>query len=157
MTLHSLDGLRILITGGTGSLGKVLVRRLLSAEAGRPTKVTVLSRGEAKQHSMRVTYLNREVTTDEVIYENFPRLLQFQIGDVRNYPDVAGAVRDADIVINAAAMKQVPTCEYFPDQAIMTNCLDAMNIVRAIAENDLPVNTVVGVSTRPASRSTSWA
>ena len=74
----------------------------------------VFSRDEAKQHDMRMAYLHRNVTTDEVIYRNFMNVLEFRIGDVRDYADVCSAVRDADIVVNAAALKQVPTCEYFP-------------------------------------------
>ena len=62
-----LTGKRILITGGTGSLGKVLVRRLLGGERGTPAKVIVLSRDEAKQHEMRLEYQNRRTGTDEVI------------------------------------------------------------------------------------------
>jgi len=60
------------------------------------------------------------------------------------------AMRDADIVVHAAALKQVPTCEYFPVQALMTNCIGAHNIVRAIEENNYPVNTVIGTSTDKA-------
>lgn len=140
----------ILVTGGTGSLGKVLVRRILSAEQGTPRKVIVLSRDEAKQHAMRLSYLHRSVTTDEVIYKNFMNILEFRIGDVRDYASVCSAVKDADIVINAAALKQVPTCEYFPEQALMTNCEGAYNITRAIRDNGYPVETVVGVSTDKA-------
>jgi FlaA1/EpsC-like NDP-sugar epimerase len=145
-----LDGKRILVTGGTGSLGQVLTRRILSGDHGAPRKVIVLSRDEAKQHEMRVSYLHQAATTDEVIYENFRRALEFRIGDVRSFADVSSAVRDADIVVNAAALKQVPTCEYFPDQALLTNCEGPTNIVRAIREQDLPVETVVGVSTDKA-------
>jgi UDP-glucose 4-epimerase len=145
-----LEGKRVLITGGTGSLGQVLVRRLLSGELGAPSKVVVMSRDEAKQHTMRLAYLDRSVTTDEVVYDNFARLLQFRIGDVRNYRDVCASVKDADIVINAAALKQVPTCEYFPDQAVQTNCGGAENIVAAIREHGYPVEAVVGVSTDKA-------
>ena len=145
-----LDGKTILVTGGTGSLGKVLVRRLLRNELGRPGKVIVLSRDEAKQHEMRLSYLNRRATTDEVIYENFQRLLQFRIGDVRDYRSVCQAVRDADVVVNAAALKQVPTCEYFPDQAVLTNCYGAINICQAIHENGYPVESVIAVSTDKA-------
>ncbi len=145
-----LEGKSILVTGGTGSLGKVLVRRILSGELGTPRKVIVLSRDEAKQHEMRVAYLHKTVTTDEVIYRNFQQVLEFRIGDVRDCHDVASALKDADIVINAAALKQVPTCEYFPDQAILTNCIGAMNIVRAIREQGYPVEVVLGVSTDKA-------
>ncbi|MFQ5345294.1 MAG: polysaccharide biosynthesis protein [Mariprofundus sp.] len=145
-----LEGKRILVTGGTGSMGKVLVRRLLSGELGTPEKVIVLSRDEAKQHEMRMAYMHRTVTTDEVIFHNFQQALEFRIGNVRHYGEVCSAVKDADIVVNAAALKQVPTCEYFPDQAVMTNCIGAMNIVNAIRENSYPVETVVGVSTDKA-------
>ncbi|MHB0957099.1 MAG: polysaccharide biosynthesis protein [Pirellulaceae bacterium] len=147
---HILAGKRILVTGGTGSMGKVLVRRILSGELGTPAKVIVLSRDEAKHHDMRLTYLQKRVTTDEVIYRNFLHALEFRLGDVRNYADVATTMRHADIVINAAALKQVPNCEYFPDQAILTNCMGPVNIVRAIREHDLPVETVVGISTDKA-------
>ena len=140
----------ILVTGGTGSMGKKLVHRLLTEELGIPKKVIVLSRDEAKQHDMRMSYLNRRVTTDEVIFNNFKNVLEFRIGDVRTYADVSSAVKDTDIVINAAALKQVPTCEYFPVQAVMTNCLGAYNIVRAIEEHKYPVETVVGISTDKA-------
>ena len=142
----------ILVTGGTGSLGKVLVRRLLSGEMGSPAKVIVLSRDEGKQHDMRMAYMHKRVTTDEVIFRNFQQALEFRIGDVRDFGDVCSAVKSADIVINAAALKQVPTCEYFPEQAVLTNCIGATNIVRAIRENGYKVDTVVGVSTDKAAK-----
>lgn len=140
----------ILVTGGTGSMGKKLVHRLLSGEMGTPKKVIVLSRDEAKQHEMRMSYLNRRVSTDEVIFNNFMNVLEFRIGDVRSYEDICSAVKHADVVINAAALKQVPTCEYFPVQAVLTNCLGASNIVRAIEEQGYSVETVVGISTDKA-------
>jgi len=144
------QGKTILVSGGTGSLGRTLVRRTLSGELGTPKKVIVFSRDEAKQHDMRMTYLHKLVATDEVIYRNFMNILEFRIGDVRNYPDVCSAAKEADIIINAAALKQVPTCEYFPTQAVLTNCTGASNIVRAIEENGFPVETVVAVSTDKA-------
>jgi len=140
----------VVITGGTGSLGKTVVHRLLKKELGCPKKIIVFSRDEAKQHNMRMAYMHKLVATDEVIYRNFMDKLEFRIGDVRRYPDVCSVVKDADIVINAAALKQVPTCEYFPEQALMTNCMGAVNIVRAIQENGYPVDTVVGISTDKA-------
>lgn len=145
-----LHGKRILVTGGTGSMGKVFVRRALSGELGVPSKVIVLSRDEAKQHAMRLQYLKRTASTDEVIYRNFANILEFRIGDVRNFADVCSAVRDADVVVNAAALKQVPICEYFPSQAVRTNCLGPENIVRAIHEHGFPVQAVVGISTDKA-------
>ena len=140
----------VLVTGGTGSMGKTLVHRVLSGELGTPKKVIVFSRDEAKQHEMRMSYLHRREATDEVIFRNFMNVLEFRIGDVRSYPEICAAVRDADIVVNAAALKQVPTCEYFPEQAILTNCIGAANIVRAIQENGYPVRTVIGISTDKA-------
>ena len=128
----------------------MLVRRLLGCEMGRPRKIIVFSRDEAKQHDMRVQYQHTPAATDEIIYSNFQRLLEFRIGDVRDFHSVAGAMRDVDIVVNAAAMKQVPTCEYFPYEAVRTNVEGAEHIVRAIQEHDLPVATVVGVSTDKA-------
>ena len=146
----TLDGKSVLVTGGTGSLGKILIRRLLSGELGTPSKVIVLSRDEAKQHEMRLSYMHQRVTTDEVIYRNFQQALEFRIGDVRDYHDVCSAIKSADVVINAAALKQVPTCEYFPEQAVLTNCVGAINIVRAIREHEIPVEMVIGVSTDKA-------
>lgn len=148
--MKSLDGKRVLVTGGTGSLGQTLVRRLLGGEMGTPEKITVFSRDEAKQHYMRLEYLHQEVATDEVIYKNSCALLNFRIGDVRDYAAVAEAIRAADVVFNAAALKQVPSCEYHPFEAIQTNVIGAQNIVRAIRENHLPVDTVVGISTDKA-------
>lgn len=148
--MKALEGKRILITGGTGSLGKVLVKRVLSGEMGQPAKVIIFSRDEAKQHFMRVEYEQRVSATDEIIYRNFQRLLEFWIGDVRDSQSVASALREADIVVNAAAMKQVPTCEYFPYEAVRTNVEGAENIVQAIQKHDLPVETVIGVSTDKA-------
>lgn len=145
-----LEGKRILVTGGTGSMGKTFVRRTLSGELGTPRKVIVLSRDEGKQHDMRMSYLHQAAATDEVIYRNFMNVLEFRIGDVRDYGDVCSAVGDADIVVNAAALKQVPTCEYFPTQAVLTNCIGAHNIVRAIEEHHFPVETVVSISTDKA-------
>jgi FlaA1/EpsC-like NDP-sugar epimerase len=140
----------IVVTGGTGSLGKVLVRRLLTGELGLPRKVTVFSRDEAKQHEMRLAYLNRRFATDETIYHNFEQLLQFRIGDVRDIHSVSTVLRDAQVVFNAAALKQVPSCEYFPFEAVQTNIVGAENIIRAIHEHHLAVETVVGVSTDKA-------
>jgi FlaA1/EpsC-like NDP-sugar epimerase len=140
----------ILITGGTGSLGKVLVRRLLTGEMGEPKKIVIFSRDETKQHAMRVDYQSLKSPTDEVIYNNFRQLLEFRIGDVRDFHSVNSVVRDADIIFNAAALKQVPSCEYFPFEAVQTNILGPENIIRAIREHNLKVDTVVGISTDKA-------
>jgi FlaA1/EpsC-like NDP-sugar epimerase len=145
-----LEGKTILVTGGTGSLGKVLTKRLLSGSAGLPKKIIIFSRDEAKQHFMRVEYQQKMKATDEVIYHNFERLLEFRIGDSRDYHSISSALRNVDIVVNAAALKQVPSCEYFPYEAVQTNVLGAENIVRAIREHGHKVETVVGVSTDKA-------
>jgi FlaA1/EpsC-like NDP-sugar epimerase len=146
-----LQDKRVLVTGGTGSMGKTFVRRVLSGELGTPRKLIVFSRDEGKQHDMRVDYLHkRKAATDDIEYRNFMNVLEFRIGDVRSYADLVNAMRDSDIVVNAAALKQVPTCEYFPGQAILTNCLGAMNIVQVIQEQRLPIETVIAISTDKA-------
>jgi len=148
--MKELEGKRILVTGGTGSLGQVLVGRILSGELGRPAQITVFSRDEAKQHYMRLDFMNRDAATDDVIYQNSQELLNFRIGDVRDYSALLSAMRETDIVFNAAALKQVPSCEYFPMEAVQTNINGAANIVRAVRENKLPVQKVIGISTDKA-------
>lgn len=145
-----LENKTIVITGGTGSLGRTVTHRILGGELGIPKKVIIFSRDEAKQHDMRMSYQHKLVATDEVIYKNFMNILEFRIGDIRNFADVCAAVKDADIVVNAAALKQVPVCEYFPYQAVLTNCSGVANIVRAIEENSYPVETVIAISTDKA-------
>jgi FlaA1/EpsC-like NDP-sugar epimerase len=145
-----LKGKRVLITGGTGSLGQAVVRRLLTGEMGKPASITVFSRDEAKQHDMRLSYMNRPQATDEIIYRNFQELLRFRIGDMRDYSSVLQAAREAEVVIHAAALKQVPTCEYFPFQAVQTNILGVQNLVLAIRDNSTPVEIVIGISTDKA-------
>jgi UDP-glucose 4-epimerase len=147
---RKLEGKRVLVTGGTGSLGQTLVSRLLTGEMGRPASITVFSRDEAKQHYMRLEFMNRTAATDDVIYLNSQELLRFRIGDVRDYPALLAALREADVVFHAAALKQVPSCEYFPFEAVQTNIHGAANVVRAIRENSLPVETVIGISTDKA-------
>jgi FlaA1/EpsC-like NDP-sugar epimerase len=144
------DGKRVVVTGGTGSLGKTLVKRILSGDFGLPEKLIVFSRDEAKQHYMRLDFMNIKVAADDVLFNNFKRLLEFRIGDVRNYTDVVNLVKGADIIVHAAAMKQVPACEYFPIQAVMTNCIGSQNIIDAINNSMNTVKTVVGISTDKA-------
>lgn len=153
MTLP-LEGKRILVTGGVGSLGKVLIKRLLGAEMGLPEKIVVFSRDEAKQHFMRSEYRNAAAATDEIIYRDSQHILEFRIGDIRDFHSVITTLRKIDVVINAAALKQVPTCEYTPFEAVRTNIEGPENIVRAIQEHQLPVETVVGISTDKACKPT---
>jgi UDP-glucose 4-epimerase len=117
---------------------------------GQPARITVFSRDEAKQHYMRLSYINRQAATDEIIYHNFQRLLSFRIGDIRDYTSVLDAVREADVIFHASALKQVPTCEYFPGQAVQTNILGAENLVRAVRSNHTSVESVIALSTDKA-------
>jgi UDP-glucose 4-epimerase len=142
---------RVIVTGGTGSLGQALARRLLEGEMGIPAEVVVFSRSEALQHTMRLSFQHRRVATDDIVYdEERHQRLHFRIGDIRDYPTVCDLLGGADVVFHAAAMKQVPTCEYHPLEAVRTNVLGAQNIVRAIRELRLPVETVIGISTDKA-------
>jgi UDP-glucose 4-epimerase len=145
----SLEGAHVVVTGGTGSLGHALARRLLGGEHGLPDRVTVLSRDEAKQGEMRRRFANRSAATDDELYHALGRL-RFRVGDVRDLATVAAALRGADVVVCAAALKQVPACEYAPLEAVRTNVLGVANVVRAIGEQGLGVRTVVGVSTDKA-------
>ncbi len=141
----------VVITGGTGSLGKIMLHRLLSRKFDFPKKIIIFSRDEAKQHQLKVEYQQKKKAQEYAyVYHNFERLTEFRIGDIRDYPSVASLLTDVDIVINTAALKQVPSCEYFPYEAVKTNILGAQNIVRAIQERGLKLETVVGVSTDKA-------
>jgi UDP-glucose 4-epimerase len=145
-----LEGKRILVIGGTGSLGRTLVSRLLKGELGRPAKIIILSRDEAKQYFMRLEYFQQLAPSQDNSFLDPQKLLTFRIGDVRDYASVLYHLRDVDVVFNAAAMKHVPICEYAPFEGVLTNIVGAHNIVRAIRENDLRVELVVGVSTDKA-------
>lgn len=145
-----LDGKRVLVTGGTGSLGGALVRRLLMGEMGSPAKVTIFSRDEAKQHEMRILWMHSDYATDEVAYRDYARTLEFKIGDVRDYAAVLSAVSQADVVFHAAALKQVPSCEYAPYEAVQTNVVGATNVVRAILSGSSTVSLAIAISTDKA-------
>jgi len=104
----------LLITGGTGSFGNATVERFLDNKIG---EIRIFSRDEKKQDDMRKLYNN-------------PRL-KFYIGDVRDYESVLAAMKSVDYVFHAAALKQVPTCEFFPMQAVRTNIIGAENVMNA--------------------------
>ncbi|MFC1900301.1 polysaccharide biosynthesis protein [Chloroflexota bacterium] len=139
----------VLITGGTGSLGKNLVRHIMEGKLGKPKKAIIFSRDEDKQFNMELEWRNLKAATDDVFYDT-DEILTFQIGDVRDYESVVRAVKQADIIIHAAALKQVPIGENFPYESVKTNILGIQNIIRAIIENDTHVDTVLVISTDKA-------
>jgi len=140
----------ILITGGTGSLGKELVRRIMTGKFGTPKKIIVFSRDEDKQYQMKLEWKNIKVATDDVFYHNYEEFLDFRIGDVRDFESITRSTKQSDIVIHTAALKQIPVCEYFPHESIKTNLLGIQNIIRAIIENETCVEKVIAISTDKA-------
>lgn len=147
---HTLEGANVVILGGTGSLGHRLTARILEGGQGTPASVTVFSRDEAKQHYMRLAFQNKTTATDDVIYADSKKRLHFVIGDVRNYADMKRSVDRADVIFHAAALKQVPTCEYFGGAAVDTNVYGAINLARAISEGASTEKVIVGISTDKA-------
>jgi UDP-glucose 4-epimerase len=121
----------ILVTGGTGSFGKTIVKYFLNYNL---KEVRIFSRDEKKQEDMRLS-LNEDK-------------LKFIIGDVRDYDSIYNATKNVDYIFHAAALKQVPTCEFYPMEAIKTNILGADNVIRAAIENK--VKKVVLLSTDKA-------
>jgi UDP-glucose 4-epimerase len=108
------EGSTLLITGGTGTFGHAVARRMLHDDV---SEIRIFSRDEKKQHDMRIEY-------------NEPRL-KFYIGDVRDGDSLRDALEGVDYVFHAAALKQIPSCEFYPLQALMTNCLGAENVMNA--------------------------
>lgn len=108
------NGKTLLITGGTGSFGNAVLKRFLKTEIA---EIRVLSRDEKKQEDMRLAYHDPK--------------LKFYIGDVRDYDSVVPALDGADYVFHAAALKQVPSCEFYPLEALRTNALGAENVMNA--------------------------
>lgn len=143
------EGKHVLVTGGTGSLGSCMVRRLLAGTDGRPDRVTVFSRDEAKQHDLRLALRHGGRSTDDVIYGDAEQVVRFRVGDIRDHRSVRRALAGVDLVVHAAAMKQVPTCEYAPWEAVRTNVEGAAVLVEEVREAG-SVEAVVGVSTDKA-------
>jgi UDP-glucose 4-epimerase len=127
-----------------------MLRRLMGGGLGQPARVVVLSRDETKQHALRLRYMRQASATDEVIYRETARRLEFRIGDVRDLRNLSAAVNGMDVVVHAAAMKQVPTCEYFPEEAVRTNVLGAVNLVEAVRQARRRPEAVIGISTDKA-------
>ncbi len=125
------SGKTLLLTGGTGSFGNAVLRRFLNTEI---SEIRIFSRDEKKQDDMRKRYNNAK--------------LKFYIGDVRDQHSVAQAMRGVDYVFHAAALKQVPSCEFHPMQAVRTNVLGTENVLTAAV--DAGVKRVVCLSTDKA-------
>ena len=121
----------LLITGGTGSFGNAVLDRFLDSEI---KEIRIFSRDEKKQHDMRVVYNNPKI--------------KFYIGDVRDYGGIDQAMFNVDYVFHAAALKQVPSCEFYPIEAVKTNVLGTENVLNAAISND--VKKVVCLSTDKA-------
>lgn len=121
----------LMITGGTGSFGNAVLRRFLHTEIG---EVRIFSRDEKKQEDMRTELKNKKV--------------RFFLGDVRDYGNVRDAMKGVDYVFHAAALKQVPSCEFYPVEALRTNVIGTENVLQAAIETG--VNRVVFLSTDKA-------
>jgi len=121
----------ILITGGTGSFGNAVLDRFLDSDI---KEIRIFSRDEKKQHDMRVKYNNSKI--------------KFYIGDVRNESSLRDVMINVDYVFHAAALKQVPSCEFYPIEAVNTNVIGTENVLNAAISND--VSKVVCLSTDKA-------
>lgn len=129
--MNMFAGKNLLITGGTGSFGNAVLRRFLGSEL---KEIRIFSRDEKKQDDMRKKY-----NSDK---------LKFYIGDVRDFQSVMNAVRGVDFIFHAAALKQVPSCEFYPLEAVKTNVLGTENVLEAAVQAG--VKRVVGLSTDKA-------
>ena len=121
----------LLITGGTGSFGNAVLDKFLDSDI---SEIRILSRDEKKQHDMRLVYNNPKI--------------KFFIGDVRDKQSLASAVKGVDYIFHAAALKQVPSCEFFPVEAVKTNVLGTDNVLSVAIENN--VKKVICLSTDKA-------
>ena len=121
----------LLITGGTGSFGNAVLDKFLSSDI---SELRILSRDEKKQHDMRVKYKNSKI--------------KFFIGDVRDRDSIRSAINGVDYIFHAAALKQVPSCEFFPLEAVKTNILGTDNVLSVAIENK--VKKVICLSTDKA-------
>ncbi len=132
MNINIFASSTLLITGGTGSFGNALLHRLLKTNQFK--EVRIFSRDEKKQDDMRIALKNQKV--------------KFYIGDVRDYNSIERAMRGVDFVFHAAALKQVPSCEFFPIEATKTNVLGTQNVIDAAVFNK--VQKVICLSTDKA-------
>lgn len=123
---------KLLITGGTGSFGNAVLKKILHSTYY--SEIRIFSRDEKKQNDMRIEYNNSKI--------------KFIIGDVRDFNSILNAVKGVDYVFHAAALKQVPSCEFFPMEAVKTNVIGTQNLIRAAGIND--VSKVICLSTDKA-------
>jgi len=121
----------LLITGGTGSFGNAVLNHFINSDL---KEIRIFSRDEKKQEDMRIIFKNKKIN--------------FFIGDVRDFESINSAMIGVDYVFHAGALKQVPSCEFFPMQAIKTNILGAENVLEAAARNN--VKKVIVLSTDKA-------
>ena len=131
LEMGRIEGSVITVTGGTGSFGKVLANHVLKQGA---SEVRIFSRDEAKQDEMRNSFRDER--------------LKFYLGDVRDQDSVDGCIAASDYVFHAAALKQVPSCEFFPDQAVMTNVIGSGNVIKSAIKYS--VKSIVCLSTDKA-------
>ena len=125
------DNKVLMITGGTGSFGNAVLRKFIDSDL---REIRIFSRDEKKQEDMRIKFSNEKI--------------KFYIGDVRDYSSVHSAMRGVDYVYHAAALKQVPSCEFYPMEAVKTNVNGTENVLKASIENN--VERVVVLSTDKA-------
>ena len=130
-SMPNLSNKTILVTGGTGSFGSTMVKHLLANDC---KEVRVFSRDETKQDAMRNEFQNNK--------------LKFYIGDIRDFDSINGAMKGVNYVFHAAALKQVPSCEFFPIQAVMTNIGGSDNVINSAIQNK--IESVVCLSTDKA-------
>lgn len=114
----------LMVTGGTGSFGNTIVKRFLTSDI---REIRILSRDEKKQDDMRHMYQDK--------YSEHADKIKFYIGDVRDYSSIVGALKGVDFVFHAAALKQVPSCEFYPMEAVKTNISGSNNVITACVEN----------------------
>lgn len=129
--MKMFDNKVLLITGGTGSFGKTVLNKFLDSNI---SEIRIFSRDEKKQDDLRKLYQSKKI--------------KFFIGDVRNYQSVLDATRNVDFIFHAAALKQVPSCEFYPMEAVQTNINGTENVLNAAIANG--VNKIVCLSTDKA-------
>lgn len=135
--MNTFTNKTLLITGGTGSFGNAVLKRFLATDIG---EIRIFSRDEKKQDDMRHEY--------QATYPEYAHKIKFYIGDVRDISSVRNAMHGVDYIFHAAALKQVPSCEFFPMEAVRTNVIGTDNVLTAAIEAGVKV--IIGLSTDKA-------